>query len=161
LEQKPYACSLDSFFEVMRGSSYQPVVLPGVGKSSIMHASVALLPTAKGSDMCILTMEFETLTRLAESSIGAKKVCFSTPDSFVTGANVPLRNSWTDIQRELFFTNPAAAPMGRASSSPLAAVAANRITAQNSLSAVENLDGAARIQIFATGVCLFCPFLLL
>jgi hypothetical protein len=147
-------CELDSFFEVMRNSGYNAVVLHK--ENSLLRADVALIPSVKGIDMCILKLEFETLRKLAPTQA---KYCFTTPDSFATGANFPLRNSWTDFQREMFLGSSMAASQQRASATMTqqnVVVQSNKILAQNSLAAVDlSMDSTQsgndlRIQIFGT-----------
>lgn len=148
LEQRPAACSLNSFFEVLRSAGYNAVVLRR--EAALLSADVALIPSARGVDMCILRLEFSSLRELAPTQT---KYCFTTPDAFAAGANFPLRNSWADVQRELFLGSPAAAQQRTQQG---VVVPANRILAQNSLSAVDlAVDSAAsggdlRIQLFAT-----------
>lgn len=67
LDENPHVCHLDSFFEVLRGSGYNPVVLHR--GNSLMRADVALLPTRQGVDMCVLKLEFVTLSRLSEKQV--------------------------------------------------------------------------------------------
>lgn len=67
LDENPHVCQLNSFFEVLRGSGYNPVVLHRA--SSLMSADVALLPSRKGVDMCILKLEFATRSRLSEKQV--------------------------------------------------------------------------------------------
>lgn len=147
LQQKPYACDLNNFFEILRGSGYQPVVLHA--EKSLLQADVALIPTVKGTDMCILKLQFETLERLSSSA--QPKYCFTTPDSFTTGANVPLRSSWMDMQRETFWGGRGASATAMTQEKVL--VLASRITAQNSLSSMDLETDAKslRVQMFATG----------
>ena len=58
--------------------------------------------------MCILTLQFESLRKLSPTQ---SKRCFTTPDSFATGANFPLRNSWTDFQRKMLLGSNSSARM--------------------------------------------------
>jgi hypothetical protein len=159
LDQPPSVCYLNGFFEIMRSSGYNAVVLDR--KNSILQADVALIPSTKGIDMCILTMGFASLRQLSPSpdASGQAKYCFTTPDSFSTGANFPLRNSWADFQREMFLGSSIAASQQRASAMTQqnVVVQANKILAQNSLSSVDfTVDSSAvggattRIQIFGT-----------
>ena len=99
ISQKANLCNLNSFFEVSRDAGYSAVVL--AKEKSLTEADVALLPSRKGFDMCILRLTFSSLNTLAPPGF---KTCFTTPDSFSTGGNFPLRNSWADIQREMFLT---------------------------------------------------------
>lgn len=130
----------------MRGAGYSAVVLHR--EASLLSADVALIPSARGVDMCILRLEFSSLRELAPTQ---SKYCFTTPDSFATGANFPLRNSWADVQREMFLGAPAAAQQR---SQQGVVVPANKILAQNSLSAVDMAADAMasnmRIQVFGT-----------
>jgi len=154
LEQSPHVCNLNSFFEVVRGSGYNPVVL--YRPDSMMRADIALLPSRRGVDMCILKLQFATLSRLSDSQT---KYCFSTPDSFATGAQFPLRNGWSDFQREMFLGYAGGSEQQRtnAMTQEGTIVPAAKITAQNSLSFMDmNVDSSAsggnlRMQLFATG----------
>lgn len=136
-------CNLNSFFEVMRGSSYQAVVLSR--PNSLLRADVALLPTTKGVDMCVLKLQFDSVSSL---STAQGKSCFTTPESFVTSANFPLRSSWSDIQREMFLGGSSDSQKKQPGS---------RIVSQNSLSTIDlSVDSSAsggdiRVQVFATG----------
>ncbi len=128
LEEKPHVCDLQSFFEINRNSGYNPVVLhvPDL----LYKADVALLPSQRGSEACILHLTFSTLSTLSGSQ---GKSCFTTPDSFSMNANFPLRNSWSNMQREVFLG--AEKLRGDVSTTREGAVVmAQRVVAQNSLS---------------------------
>jgi hypothetical protein len=106
--------------------------------------------------MCILKLQFATLSRLSDWQT---KYCFSTPDSFATGARFPLRNGWSDFQREMFLGYAGGSEQQRtnAMTQEGTIVPAAKITAQNSLSFMDmNVDSSAsggnlRMQLFATG----------
>jgi hypothetical protein len=129
LEQKPYKCDLNYFFEINRNSGYTPVVLP----SSILFAQIALLPSRKGVDACILKIPFTATLSSISDSKEHSKMCFMTPDSFSTNANFPLRNSWSDMQREMFL-GVEKMSSGIAMTRQGTIVLAHRIVAQNSIS---------------------------
>ncbi len=131
LEQLPYKCDLQSFFEINRDAGYSPVVLHL--PESLNKAEIALLPSRKGFDACILHLTFASLSEISASQA---KSCFTTPDSFVTNANLPLRNSWSDVQREVFLG--AEKLRGEVTTTREGnIVAAQRVVAQNSLSTMD------------------------
>lgn len=154
LEQMPTMCNLNSFFEILRSSGYNPVVLHR--DNSLLRADIALVPSTKGVDMCILKLEWSDLSTLSSTQA---KYCFTTPDSFTSAANFPLRNSWTDIQKNLFLGSGSVqgSTGGSAMTQERVVVPANRITSQNSISSVDlQADstvsgGNIRVQMFATG----------
>lgn len=147
-------CNLNSFFEINRNSGYNAVVLHK--PNSLLKADIALLPSQKGADACILHLRFETLSKLSDEQA---KSCFTTPDSFSTNANFPLRSSWSDMQREMFLgaENMNGGTGGMQMSREGVMYLAHRIVAQNSLSSMDlSVDSAAsgnnlRINLFATG----------
>lgn len=148
LPDPPAVCKLNNLFEIMRASSYNAVMLhrPKPG----MRIDMALLPTTKGVDMCIVKME---LASVVEMSNTQAKYCFTTPDSFSTSANFPLRNSWTDFQREMLLgvqSNPRTPSMTQQGT----VVPANKIMAQNSLSAVDTASETESQQRVQVRVCI-------
>ncbi len=146
-------CELNSLFDIMRSSGYNAVVLHK--DNSLLKSDVALIPSVKGIDMCILKLEFTSIRELSSTQ---PKYCFTTPDAFATGAHFPLRNSWTDFQREMFLGSSIAASQQRASTMTQqnVVVQANKILAQNSLSSVDlavdstQSGNDLRVQIFGT-----------
>lgn len=153
LEEKPHVCNLQSFFDINRNSAYSPVVLHK--PNSLYSADIALLPSMKGMDACILHLQFDrmgTRTAFADESDASssesalmklsteehRKSCFNTPDSFSTNANFPLRSSWSDMQREVFLGADKLAAMGTQTLTRQGVVVvARRIVAQNSLSSID------------------------
>lgn len=86
------------------------------------------------------------------------KYCFTTPDSFTTGANFPIRSSWTDFQREMFLGySGGTPPRTNGMTQEGTTVPAAKITAQNSLSSMDlgvdllSSGASLRMQLFATG----------
>jgi hypothetical protein len=143
LDEGPHVCNLQSFFEINRNSGYNPVVLHL--PDSLYRADVALLPSRKGMDACILHLTF---TSLSEMSSNQAKSCFTTPDSFSTGANLPLRNSWSDMQREVFLgaeklRGGGGGAAGVTTTREGVMVMAQRVVAQNSLSSMDLSDEAS------------------
>ena len=143
LQQTVSMCELNSFFEVARDAGYSPVVMHK--ENSLMEADVALLPSRKGFDMCIMNFKFSSLSSVAPVQT---KSCFTTPDSFVTGANMPLRDSWSDIQREMFL-GVNGNTVSRTSQGTVV-VGAKRIVSQNTLNSYTP-EQTTLLQMFATG----------
>ena len=135
LEEMPHICNLQSFFEINRNSGYSPVVLHL--PDSLYKADVALLPSRKGADACILHLKF---TSLSEISSNQAKSCFTTPDSFSTNANLPLRNSWSDMQREVFLGAEKLREGRVTTTREGVMVMAQKVVAQNSLSYMDLWD---------------------
>lgn len=93
---RPYKCSLNGFFDIMRQSSILPVALPS---PSLTEAELLLVPTTSNVDACILNLRFAELYRLAE---GQRKTCFQTPSSFVAGGNFPTRPGTCLLSHAIF-----------------------------------------------------------
>lgn len=85
LEEPPYRCNLKGFFDFMRKSNLIPVAMPSPG---LMDAELLLLPTTANIDACILQLRFSDLHSISDAQ---NKICFETPDSFVSGGNFPTR----------------------------------------------------------------------
>ena len=85
LDVPPYRCNLQGFFDFMRKSNIIPVAMPSPG---LMEAELLLLPTTANIDACILQLRFSDLHRISD---GQNRICFETPDSFVSGGNFPTR----------------------------------------------------------------------
>ncbi len=160
LEHRPRVCELNSFFEINHFSGYHPVVLHK--PDSLYKADVALLPSRKGVDACILHLEFSSLLPVSPRQV---KSCFTTPDSFVTGANLPLRGGWADFQREMFVGSTASGANNNhedGTGKDNSLLIKRRVLAQNSLSSIVDLLSQQqqqqqqpateiRMQLFATG----------
>jgi hypothetical protein len=137
LRQEARLCNLNSFFEINRNSGYSTAVLGSPG--SLYKADVALLPSQRGADACIIHFVFDTLSTLSPEQA---KSCFTTPDSFSTNANFPLRSSWSDIQREMFLGAEKLSSGGRGAGAMQmtregVVSIAHRIVSQNSLSSMD------------------------
>lgn len=152
LQTNPYVCDLGGLFDLMRTAGYSAVVLDR-SDSPQTKADVALLPGQKGYDACILQLQFDGLYHIAKEQ---RKTCFTTPDAFVTGANFPTRNSWSDMQREMFLGMDSMRQMSMTAQGAM--VLARRVVSQNSPSIV-NLDDpdasqspkTGKIEVFSTG----------
>ena len=94
--------------------------------------------------MCIVHLRFSSLSTLSPVQ---GKTCFTTPDSFSTNANFPLRDSWSDVQRSMFLGVQQQALQRTREG---ATVVARRIVAQNSLSQYV-ANSQAKLVLFATG----------
>ena len=145
-------CDLHSFFEINCNSEYNAVVLHK--PNSLYSADIALLLGKKGVDACILHLQFSSLSTLSSTQA---KSCFTTPDSFSTNANFPLRNSWSDLQRGLFLGSEKLSSGLQRTAEGVLVTNAQRVLSQNSLSSIDlSVDSAAsgndlRMQLFATG----------
>jgi hypothetical protein len=60
-----------------------------------------LVPTRKGYPLCVVHMGFLSAWSLAPEEEHCKH-CFTTPDSFTAEGGIPLQDSWSDFQREMF-----------------------------------------------------------
>jgi hypothetical protein len=155
LQTNPHVCDLGGLFDLVRTAGYSPVVLDRTD-SPQTNADLALLPGQKGYDACILQLQFDGLYRIAKEQ---RKTCFTTPDAFVTGGNFPARNSWSDLQREMFLGMDSARGASMSMTAQGAMVLARRVVSQNSLSSVKLDDAASsdsnpkpgNIEVFSTG----------
>jgi hypothetical protein len=102
LREGAHVCRMDVFFETLRGSGYSTVVLRKSDSTGpLSSADVMLVPTRKGYPLCVVHMGFLSAWSLAPEEEHGKH-CFTTPDSFTAEGGIPLRDSWSDFQREMF-----------------------------------------------------------
>lgn len=143
----PETCNLHSFFDVMRQSGIVSTVLTS---SSPYAVQLLMAPTSRQAlvDACILTLNMDGTSIVDVQS----KVCFNTPEEFVTGASFPTRSSWVDMQRSMF-VGVSEVRGGSAMTSAGMIVNAPRrpVIAQNSLSWLDlSKLQAQTITMFAT-----------
>lgn len=104
-------------------------------------------------EACILDIPFSSLSEVAN---GQNKICFNTPDSFISDANFPARPGWIDLQRTMFMGTESLGADVVANTPSVTqqgvTVFARRIMAQNSLTDFK-LDEPQKnlIQVFSTG----------
>lgn len=140
-------CDLNNFFEINRQSGYIPVALPS---TNILEASLVLIPTQKGSELCTLKLSFVNTQTL---SAGQGKNCYETPDSFTSNAIFPTASGWMDMQRTMFSGETESARRVVVTQQGIVNSMAKRVLCQNTLSV---LDPAADpllnyVQLFASG----------
>ena len=145
VENPPYRCNLNGFFDMVRQSGIVPVML---SSPSVMESNLLLMPSLPEMEACVLQLRFVSLQRISEAQ---NKICFNTPNSFATNANLPTRPGWIDFQRKAWMgseeltgtKSPAVTQQG-------VTVFAKRVTAQNSLSKFAESGENSKVQLFAT-----------
>ena len=145
VQYPPYKCNLEGFFDRIRQSSVMPVMLRSQG---IMRSDLLLMPSTHSVQACVLQLSFSSLFQISEAS---NRICFNTPTSFATNANLPTRPGWIDFQRKAWMgSDELTGKRSPTISQQGVTVMAKRIVAQNSLNGYGNEGGESKVQMFAT-----------
>lgn len=138
-EQAPQLCNLQGFFDKMRLSAMVPVVMPTV---SFYVARILLMPSSRQAlvDACIISLHFESTDVISGEQT---RICFNTPEEFLTGASFPTRPGWMDLQRSMFLgvnELTGSTPSSMTQEGNFINSMRRRIVSQNSLSLIVDMD---------------------
>jgi hypothetical protein len=159
LREGAHVCRMDTFFDTLRGSGYSTVVLRKSDSTGPLSSTdVMLVPSRKGSPLCVVHMGFLSMWSLSPEEDHGKH-CFTTPDSFTAEGGIPLRDSWADFQRQMFVGSTGKETTMSSRGQVLAQNSDSEVVfrdedaaaAGNSSLPASSDPSSSKVQVFATG----------